>query len=106
MLWVVALSWGMERGRLKSGDGWQGFLWPQCLASLGLILQGMEKLCYFACQVLSASGVRFGGSGNWVREYPMTTGTKYRTIILGIELDAWAVVQLPGGCFDDDFGEA
>ena len=54
----------------------------------GLILQGMEKFCHFACQVLSASGVRFCGSGNWVREYLMTTGTKYKTIISGIEFDA------------------
>ena len=49
---------------------------------------GHKKTLLFACQFLSASGVRFGGSGNWVREYLMTTGTKYRTIIPGIELDA------------------
>ena len=54
----------------------------------GLILQGVEKFCHFACQVLSASGVRFCGSGNWVREYLMTTGTKYKTIISGIGFDA------------------
>ena len=52
----------------------------------GLILQGMEKFCHFACQVSSASG--FCGSGNWVRKYLMTTDTKYKTIIPGIELDA------------------
>ena len=44
---------------------------------------------------LSATGVwttRFCGSGNWVREYPITSGP-------GIELDAWAIVSFLFLCF-------
>ena len=56
MLWVVALSWGMERGRLKSGDsdGWQGFRRPHRLVPLEAHPAGPG---HFACNSLSVSFV-------------------------------------------------